>query len=126
MELSEIEICFLHEFEESDEDLYLLEIDVRLHFANDNDSPFEIRERVKNTIRNLYSKKLIELHECHYVEEKPGYFKVTSINKLPDSSVDEVLNNNKNWDKDYLFRQTKRFYFHPTKKGLEYLDALNT
>ena len=49
MNLSEIEWHFLHEFEESDEDLYLLETDVRLYFSGDGNNAAAIRELVKNT-----------------------------------------------------------------------------
>lgn len=122
MELSEIEMHFLHEFEESDEYLFLLEVDVKLHFAEDKNDAAGIRETVINTIKALYSKKLIELFECRYEETKPDHFEILSTTKMPESSVDEVLGDPGNWDKDYLCEQTVCFFFHPTEEGLKRLD----
>ncbi len=97
MTLSELEIYFLHQFEESDEDLFQLEFDVKAHF-NINSSFSTIREITIRTIRRLHTKKLIELYECNFKEVRTNYFELISMTKLPDRMVDLILNDNNNWD----------------------------
>ena len=46
------------------------------------------------------------------------------MTKLPDRMIDLILNDNNNWDQDYLFKQTQIFYFYPTEKGISYLDKV--
>lgn len=123
MDLSEIEMHFLHQFEESDEELFQLELDVKLYFSPEALNLKTIKKTVKSTIKKLYKKKLIKLYECHFQEVKANYFINIKIIELPDAMVDLVLEDEKSWDKDHLFRQKIRFYFHPTRKGIEYLNT---
>lgn len=120
--LSEIEVHFLNEFEETDEDLYLLEIDVRCHFCDSGTPKERIRNIAKQTVESLVSKKLIELNKVHYEEVGPGTYVVAKAERMPDTEIDPFLSDERNWSRNYAFQEKARCYFHPTKKGVEALD----
>jgi len=123
MDLSEIEKHFLLQFEESNEELHMLENDVRLHFSSVDENSDSIRNRVRNTIRKLYDSGLIDLRKFRYRKVRRNHFEVVNAVQLPDSDVDRLLNNSRSWDRDFQFHQTEKYYFQPTDKGIECLDS---
>ncbi len=126
MKLSELELHFLHQIEEAEEDLFLFENEVRLHFCKSGARREDIVKKAKESLRSLYSQALIELVEIEYKEIKPNHYEPVSQTILPDSAFETFLDDESNWEKEYSFKSNIRCYLGPTEKGIKTLDVFNT
>lgn len=124
MGLSEIEVYCLCQFEETDEDLYLIENEVRISFSDRNSTPEDIRRITREAIESLVAKGLVKLTKVHYKETRSNTYEVSKIEARPNAEIKSFLNDEVSWSKSMDLSSLSRSYFHATELGSKALDQL--
>ena len=122
--LSDIEVHFLHEFEEFYEELYQLKIDLQYHFNLDPQKN-NLQNIVKDSIKALFTKNMIQPVMVTYKKIGDNEYEVDNEINLDNSYVDKILNDPRNWNSDYIFNQQTRYYFQITEEGINELDKIS-